>query len=294
MGASGRARGVGAVHDPCACTGLGEEEPEHAYRRAAAAGLGALASIGGGVVALGFALFAAGGWTARQVCLEVAGGSEAACPPGVPLLPSALPPSLHKPRRRSTVRRHASMRCDATSPQSPGRETAADSPAAISFTGYPMPGRATMATFGALAAVLAAAYYWGLHRLARADARAVLASPSFAGTGRLSRDTGAGQLPPPESPTGTDVERVANTEEHGRLRCRARHGGRLAAAALACGLVACPLFAATCGYSMYYDVRVHEVRLPPASCSGSNRALTNRRPLHPHHYLMRNPAHCRR
>ena len=149
-----------------------------------------------------------------------------------------------------------------------------------------MPGRATIATFGALAAVLAAAFYWGLHRLARADARAVLASPSFAGTGRLSRDTGAGQLPPPESPTGTDVERVANTEEHGRLRRRARHGGRLAAAALACGLVACPLFAATCGYSMYYDVRVHEVRLPPASCSGSNRALTNRRPLHPHHYLM--------
>ena len=92
MGASGRARGVGAVHDPCACTGLGEEEPEHAYRRAAAAGLGALASIGGGVVALGFALFAAGGWTARQVCLEVAGGSEAACPPGVPLLPSASLP----------------------------------------------------------------------------------------------------------------------------------------------------------------------------------------------------------
>ena len=188
MGASGRARGVGAVHDPCACAGLGEqEEPEHAYRRAAAAGLGALASIGGGVVALGFALFAAGGWTARQVCLEVAGGSEAACPPGVPLLPT------------------------------------------ISFTGYPMPGRATMATFGALAAVLAAAYYWGLHRLAHADARAVLASPSFAGT------------------------------EHGRLRRRARHGGRLAAAALACGLVACPLFAATCGYSMYYDVRVHEL-----------------------------------
>lgn len=37
---------------------------------------------------------------------------------------------------------------------------------------------------------------------------------------------------------------------------------------------------------MYYDVRVHEVRLPPASCSGSNRALTDRRPLHPHHYLM--------
>ena len=265
MGASGRARGV--VHDPGSCTGLGPEgeaagdgAARRAYRRAAAAGLAALAAIGGGVVALGFALFAAGGWTARQVCLEVAGGSEAACPPGVPLLPSASLPGhaiesdalprrrWHEPQRRVAPSQAPvdAMRCDLAAVP-PGRETAADVPVAISFTGYPMPGRATMAAFGALAAVLAAAYYWGLHRLARADARAVLAPPSSAGTG------------------GLGLRRVANTEEHGRLRRRARHGARLAAAALACGMAACPLFAATCGYSMYYNVRVHEVRLPPAT-----------------------------
>ena len=160
-----------------------------------------------------------------------------------------LAPSQAAWARRPSV---DAMRCDLAAVP-PGRGTAADSPAAISFTGYPMPGRATMAAFGALAAVLAAAYYWGLHRLARADARAVLAPPSSAGTG------------------GLGLRRVANTEEHGRLRRRARHGARLAAAALACGLAACPLFAATCGYSMYYNVRVHEVRLPPAFASGDGR-----------------------